>query len=316
MTPNARAYIVLQNGSSVTLDKPLSFTFKKDRYSPTQEFTGEFYTDRLISSPKTVNVYIKGYLVINGFVQSIKTVKSGTGYICRLTAKSKTSLLEQNHIRPDLYTQTSLRKFYDDYIKIPDINFSGGLDYVNYVNFSDNASMWDAIVLICLKLYGVYPYTLINNQIMFSMPSVQQELSLSASRIVSAEEKLDTSRLISHVYMKDLDGNYAAYSKESPYAKALGITREKHIPILYSWVHDIDAGLSYKLNFARRKCHEYKISYLGYFSEDLYYKLIIPSGIFNYNTYYIHGIEIKGDDKKVVTTLSSYDDYYSVIAGK
>lgn len=316
MSSNARAYLILKNGGSVTLDRPLSFSFKKDRYSPVQSFEGEFQSDAPVTLVSSATVSIKGNNVLSGYIHSIKNTKTASGYVCKIVAKSQTSLLEENHIKPGLYTQVSLRSFYDEYIKIANIPFTGGTEVLNYVNFSDFATMWDAVVFFCLKQYGVYPYVLTNNRLMFSLPEVTSKLAISAERIIEASEDYDTSRLISHIYMKDKEGNYATYHKACEYAINLGITREKHIPILYSWLHDVDGGLDYKLNFARRKCRSLHISYLGYFSEDIYTELTIPSGILgNANVYTVHGMEIKGDDKKVITTLYYYDDYYSNIGG-
>lgn len=309
---NVTATVTFLTGESQTFSDVIGFTYTKDRYSPTVYFFGRFITEAPVAQISAGTVSINGKTVITGYAEKAVTERTASGYVLSLTIKSYSSLLEQNHIQPGMYTGLSLSGLYTNYVNINGVSFQNSSTQVNYANFTDNASLWEAAAHLCLRLYDVFPFVLFNNQLRFTVPSNSANINLSSSEIVSADESFDTSRLISRIYMKDINGNYAAYNKACPYTQSLGIVREKHIGTLHSWLFDVNSGLEYKLNMARRKTHTKSFSYNGYKGEDLYASASVSQNVFGpAQSFNVHAIKIVGTDKKITTTLSCYDDYYS-----
>lgn len=303
---------VLSDNSTLTLNKCIDFNFSKDRYSATQTFTGKFLVNFFSQQFKSVTVSICNHTVLSGYVEKQYAKRDGGKFIVTIVAKSYSSLMDCNHIKPATYTNVSFYGVYLGFIShLNGISCGSGSDLIPDVTFTDWNTLFDAMKYTSIRAYGVYPFVTMQNQIRSSMPPSPSTVNITASEIIDVNENWDTSALISQIYMKDANGNYAAYSRVCPYTQSLGITRVKHIAYMKEWATDINGGLDFKLYSARNRCHTYSLTYMGYCGEDIYDTATLPNGYLGVGTsFLINAVEIKGNDKTVSTTLKHFDDYY------
>lgn len=303
---------VLSDDTTLTLSDCIDFSFTKDRYLATQTFTGKFLVDFFSMQFKSVRINICQHTVLIGYVEKQYAKRDGAKKIVTIVAKSYSSLMDCNHIKPATYYNVSFYGMYLGFVShLTGVTCGEGSDLINNVTFTDWNTLYDAMKYTSIRAYGVYPFVTMQNQIRSSMRNTPKTVNLTASNIIDVGENWDTSSLISKVYMKDQNGNYAAYSKICPYTTSLGITRVKHIGFMKEWADDINGGLDFKLYSARNRCHTYSITYIGYKGEDIYDTVTFPNWYLGEMTsYLINAIEIKGNDKTVFTTVKHFDDYY------
>ena len=300
------------DNTTMELNDCVEFRFEKDRYSATQSFTGKFLVDFFSKQFKSVSVDILGHRVLGGYVEKQYAKRDASKFIVTIKAKSYSSMLDCNHVQPGTYTNMS---FYGAYVAFAShlngISCGPGSNVLPDVTFTDWNTLFDVMKYTSIRAYGVYPFVTMSNQIRSSLPTNPATFNLSASKILDVHENWDTSALISTVYMKDEDGNYAVYSKDCPYTQSLGITRVKHIAFMKAWATDINGGLNYKLYSARNRCHTYSLTYSGYRGEDIYDNISFPNGYLREMTSFeVNAVEIVGNDKTISTTVKHYDDYY------
>ena len=302
----------LTDGDTRTLTDCIDFSFTKDRYSATQIFKGKFVTDYIPNQFKAVTVSILNKTVLTGYVEKQEIIRDGAGYILNIHAKSYSSLLDSNHAQPGVYPRISFSSGFSLFSSgLTGVSCGSGSTVLSSITLPDWTTHYDALSHISVCSYDTYPYVTMGNEIRCSLPRVIPQYSITASDILDIRDNWDTSALISKIYMKDADGNYGAYSRTCPYTQSLGIVREKHIGLMKEWLFDIQKGLAFKLNMARRRCHTRSITYKSYMGEDIYSVMNFPNGYLGqFTDIQIHAIEIKGNDKKISTTLKYFDDYY------
>lgn len=301
-------------GGSVTLDKCIDFEFSKDRYSATQEFSGKFISSGILTGPlRAVVIEINSHTVLTGYVEKQESKREASGYTISIKAKSYSSMLEYNHVQPGLYPSLTFASAFTQFAgDLHGITCGGGNQFVNYINCPDWTTIFDVLAHTSVRAYDTYPYVTMDNCIRSTLPGTIPNYNLTWSQILNRDEKYDTSSLISTINMKDINDNVAAYSRSCAYTQSLGIVRVKYISLMYDWLYDPEGGLDFKLNMARRRSHTRSLTYLGYNGEDVYSQVTFPQGIFgNVTNFFIHAIKISGNDKKIETTLTYFDDYYS-----
>ena len=307
----------LSSGEEFSLENCIDFSFEKDRYSATQTFTGKFIIEFNPKQYKTVNVNICGHTVLKGFVDKQILTRDAGKSVLTLTAKAFSSSLDSNHIKPGFYSGLSFSSAFSSFAQgLNGVSCSSGTTALSSITYTDWTTIYNALAHISLRAHKFYPYVTMGNELRCRLPASASSYSITSSEIIDVSDKWDTSKLISRIYMKDTEDNYAAYYADDPYTKSLGIVRVKHIAPMKDWLFDIAAGLKHKLYMARRRCHIRSITYKGYKGEDLYSVINFPLGYFNTITSLdIHAISIKGDNKTISTTLKYFDDYYSVLKG-
>ena len=305
----------LRDGRTLTLNECIDFSFSKDRYSATQVFDGKFVIDFFSRQFSSVSIKIMGHTVLTGYVEKQDCKRDAGLNILTIRAKSYSSLLESNHIQPGVYNNLSIPNTIINYASdIRGVSLGPGSDTISSIVFADWTTVFDAVRNISIRVYGVYPFVTMGNQIRTSMAMNPKTIALTASKIIDVGEKWDTSSLISTIYMKDINGNPAAYSRSCAYTQSLNIVRKKHIALMTDWLDNINAGLEFKLNMARKRCHTYTVSYNGYNGEDIYDTVSFPNGYLGTMTsFLISAIEIKGNDRTIKTSVFHFDDYYNSV---
>ncbi|NMA79461.1 MAG: hypothetical protein GX967_02295 [Clostridiales bacterium] len=303
-------------GEEITLDKCLSFNFKKDRYHPSAILSARFHlspNDWVTVDYTSITATLGGRVILKGYLEKGSITMTAAGYICTIRARAKSALLEQNHIMPGTYYNMTLNKLNSDYINLSGISFQPSTRALNYIVIRDSASMWEATSHICVRNWDCLPYATYDNEIRFGLPTNNHQTTINESRIISASVKADNSTSISSIYMKDTSGNYGAYSSHNTYPQQRGIVRIKHINTDLTWLANITQGLKSKLDFSMRYSRAREISYHGFGGEDIYEPVNMDSSIMGIGDgqFRPHAIRIKGGSRGIVTTLTIYDDYYS-----
>lgn len=303
-------------GEEITLDKCLSFNFKKDRYHPSAVLNARFHLrrDDLITADFTsITATLGGRVILKGYLEKGIVTMTGAGYICTIRAKAKTALLEQNHIMPGTYYNMTLNKLNSDYINLSGISFQPSTVALNYIVIRDSASMWEAASHICVRNWDCLPYATYDNEIRYGLPTNNFQTTIDERKVISASVKSDNSTCISSIYMKDTNGNYGTFSSHNNYPLQRGIVRIKHINTDLTWLANIPQGLKSKLDFSMRYSKSRQISYHGFSGEDIYEPVNMKNALMGIDKgqFRPHAIRIKGGSGGIVTTLTIYDDYYS-----
>ena len=106
--------------------------------------------------------------------------------------------------------------------------------------------------------------------------------------------------------MKDAEGTYDVFNKNSAFAVSRELIRHKQIPLDVQYLNDPDSGLLFKLNFSRRGCQCRYVQYAGYSGEDL--NDILTFGDIHMQR--IKKIELSGGNGSVKTFLGVYSDAF------
>lgn len=97
--------VILKNtdGSEMTFDKILSFTFRKDAYQSYTSFGAKFYGD--VSAPENISEILfktDNKTIHHGLADNISVTTSVGGSLVSVSSRSFTSLLLQNQIETGL----------------------------------------------------------------------------------------------------------------------------------------------------------------------------------------------------------------------
>lgn len=135
MTGN-KSYLLVTGsaGNSVEEEKILSFSFKKDAYTPYTTLTVRAAADsESFLTASEIKFYIKGILVHHGLIDMLTAEISGGSKILTLISRGFTSLLCQNQIEPGLKTGVSVNNLMDSFYTLPYVTHEDNSDQSSYI---------------------------------------------------------------------------------------------------------------------------------------------------------------------------------------
>lgn len=307
MTDN-RTYLLLTSGSSSCEEEHiLSFSFRKDAYTPYTSLTVSLCRENVsFPAPTEVKFFVMGHLVHHGIIDTTDSELSGGKSIFSLTSRGFTSLLCQNQIEPGLVTGVSVNSLMDSYYTLPNVTHEDNSDRSSYIYVKNNSSMWDGIVNLSYKHCGTYPYIRGTNCVRITPFEAPVSFVHDDDTLVSVGERFSSKRLVSHLHMADMSGNFGQYELESPDAAELGIVRHIFFELDRQFLNDPADALVYRNKFASRAFRQRFCVYKGYNGEDIS-DLVSFSDVAAER---ISAVEISGNNGMITTRLSVYYDKF------
>ena len=265
MNQNLTLYL-FGNQAAVRIVPCLSFSLEREAYTPFESVTAEFLSDRSdYSNIERLAIYRDQEQIFFGLADSVQQYHKNHLSFVRITSRSFPSLLTQNELEPGLHSNLTIASLMTDFYQFPQItyeNFSG----TGYIFVKSGNTMWDGVVSFGYKLTGHYPY-IQHNHICLSAPQDSTPLQFSESQVLEYGSCLDTTKLISHYHMEDINGTPDSYSQANPAAAAFSIVRHKQIPFDRSFLHDPDDTLTFRNLYSRRGSQADYLVYSGFQNE-------------------------------------------------
>lgn len=280
------------------------FRYVKELYTPYVYFECRFLSSAAeIAEFNRVEFWIYGKVMHQGLVDSIDIRRSSNRYDVYVKSKGFTSLLCQNQPEPGMMRNVDLNGVIKTFPDIPYVTCEKS-DVENYIYIKDGATVWDAVCSLGFRQTGLYPYIEGTNNVRITQRNPSRHCYLDERHILSTGVRHDFTRVISHVHMQDIEGNYNVYSKNSQSATDRNIIRHKQIPLDRQFLNNPDSALDYKLDFSLRGIVCNYIKYAGYNYEDLFD--LITYG--NFSRKKVHSVEVVFNGGMPVTQLGFYND--------
>ncbi|MBQ8348076.1 MAG: hypothetical protein IJY19_00285 [Ruminococcus sp.] len=303
------AYIIMKNadGTENRENAILYFSFRKEAYLPYTMLSVRFIS----SSDSFLNVteiklYVGDKLVHHGLIDTIETTNSGGGKISSVVSRGFTSLLCQNQIEPGLKIGISINKLMNSFYTLPNITHEDNSDESNYIYVGKNSTMWDGIVNLAYRFSGRYPFIRDTNCVRITPVSEPASFSYHSSELISTGSALTQRRLLSHLHMSDINGDYGQYEYTDTEAVSANIIRHKFFEMDQEFLNDPENALFYHNKFDSREKRRFFCCYSGYNGEDLS-DLITFSGVVSER---ISAVSIKGSKRGIFTEISVYHDKF------
>ena len=279
------------------------FSFEKDRYTPYTKAEGKFrwpYDETDFSSAKMIRFYINGNLVHEGLPDRISVSENSSGRFLRFSSRGFTLLLGQNEPCPGINSDVSLQDLITKNISDDRIEYENPTDKINYIYVKEKSTVWDAVCAYGIKSKGIYPYIKGTNTVNISLS--ENTADYSGIRLLEKGSQLDTTLLISEIFMADLNGDYTCHEKNST-AETMHIQRTKYYPLDRQWLYSPETGLKSKLQFSQRKMNVLTAVYQGFCNEDLTDRI---TNLFDeINGRRICSVKVTGSSKGIFTHLKA-----------
>lgn len=273
--------LTLFSGQTVINIVPcLSFSLEREAYTPFESMTAEFLSDGSALPPiDRISLYLDQQCIFHGLADSVQQYQKHHASFIRISSKSFTSLLTQNELEAGLHSNLTIGSLINDFYQFPYItyeNFSGS----GYIFVKSGNTMWDGVVSFGYKLTGHYPY-IQHNHICLSPPANTTPVEFSENQVLEYGSYTDTTKLISHYHMEDINGTPNIYQKTNQTASAFNIVRHKQIPFDRSFLHDPDDALTFRSLYSCRGCQGKYLMYSGFQNELLGQKITFGNFIQN-----------------------------------
>ena len=261
-----------KNGTLLTEENVLAFSFRKDIYTPYTTLSARVRTPHTnFDDASEILMALNGDLIHHGLIDSLKIEKAGGEYFLNVSSRGFTSLLCQNQIEPGLKMNISFNMLMDDFYNLPYVTHENHADNSSYIYVKPNTSMWDAASNLSYKLLGTYPYIRDTNTVMISTFSAPELFDLNESD-----------------------------------ASALKIVRHKYFELDMRFLYAPMEALYFRDKYDFRGQKRLFCSYSGYRGEDLCD--LISFG--NISQQRIGSISIKGSSKGIITETGVYTDKF------
>lgn len=308
MTGNRICLLVLDSsGNSVEEENILSFSFRKDAYTPYTSLTLKAKADSAsFLTASEVKFYVRGKLVHHGLIDKLTAETSGGSKIMTLISRGFTSLLCQNHVEPGLKTDVSINNFMDSLYDLPNVSHEDNSTQTSYIYIKNNTSMWDGIVCLSYRHCGTYPYIRGTNCVRITPEAEPAAFAYENEELISTGELLTSRRLTSHFHMADMSGEFGQYELTDADVKGLGIVRHKFFELDRRFLSDPADALAFHDKYDTRAFKQRFCTYCGYNGEDIS-DTISFTGV---DSERIAAVEISGSRGDITTKVSVYYDKF------
>ena len=289
-------------------ESSLGFVFEKALYLPYTQFSGTFIGQ--VEAPfeaaqvQCVTAEYRSRIVHYGMPDKIVVKQEKSHYKVTVTSRSYTMLLAQNEPYPRINTNVTLQSLCQRNLVCDRINYEDPTPQVGNIYVREHSTVWDAAVAYCIKASGRYPYISGCNTVMMTVGD-RRNVDISGKVLLERGSEAQSGRILSDVYMKELDDDYPFEAHDTS-AASMGIVRTRYYPLDMQWLYDPQVGLQHKLDISNRAAKVKSCSYLGYLGEDLM-DTVTGGGMSGKR---INSIRVKGSPEGVITTLKAYDDRY------
>jgi len=299
--------IVNTDGTSFTEPGLLSFSFRKDAYTPYTALSARAVTaEAVFPDAAEVMLYVGNILVHHGLIDQLTAATSAGSTITSITSRGFTSALCQNQIEPGMKLNVSMNSLMDGFYALPYVTHEDNSDTSNYIYVKNNSTMWDGIVNLSYKLFGTYPYIRGTNCVRITPVSQPLTFTYSDSALLSTGSGINSRRLTSNFHMADIDGNYGTFDLEDRDVLAQKIIRHRFFELDRQFLTAPQNALDFRDRFCTRAWKRRYCTYSGYNGEDIS-DIVTFSGV---NAERIAAVSITGSSSGIVTGLSVYRDKF------
>ncbi len=300
--------VLITDGASVTLDRVVSFLFKKERYTGYSFFSGSFIGECVPLNVRAVRLYCGGKLIHTGAADEVSCRYEKGRYVTAIRSYGFTMLLGQNLAEPGILSSPSLGSIISMVPLIYGLAYQSGTSEVSYIYINENTTIWDAVRIYTLKAYNTFPFIYGTNIVRCERMG-DSLFSYEDEMLTSVTSGVKLTNLISSAYTCDSSGEYS-YSLSNEFASERNITKQKYYAQDKEFLYDLNVELEDKVNYADRGREYYSFSYVGYKGEDLLDHITIKRDGLSLEDAEIDGVRIEGSEKGVFTTISVYVDAY------
>lgn len=288
----------------------ISFRLEKERYTPYTELHAVWYCTKSFRIGEITNITFKidGVVRHMGYPTDGRVIKKDGRIILDLKSRGSSSLLAANQCVDGLVTQVDLGTIVSKAGTFPNVSCQSGTPTVNYVNYYQGTSVWDAVVCYAVRAVDKYPYIAEHNTVRISPPETVGSFNMTTAELISMSYHSDFTRMVSKITMSDIDGTENAFSEATSAAARRGIVKTKAIRFDREWIQDPAKGVSFKMNCSMRAIAGYKFSFIGCSSIDLLDNFAVSD--LNYS-HEVDRILLEGSAAKgYVTTVWCYHDVF------
>lgn len=294
------------NGSEMTFNKILSFTFRKDAYQPYTSFGAKIHGS--LSEPENISevfCIIDGKTIHHGLADNLSVTLSGGSSVISVSSRSFTSLLIQNQIETGLKTNISINSLMGSFYTLPYVTHEDS-SQTNYIYVKGNSNMWDGIVNLSYKLYGTYPYIRDTNCVRLTPAENPSVFEYSDDVILSKGVATSGRKLMSHFHMSNLKNEYGEFELADSDVIAQNIIRHRFFELDRQFLYEPQQALEYRSKYSSRGRKKFFCTYSGYNGEDL-------SDLATFGTVRsgrIGAVTITGSSSGIITEIGVYRDKF------
>ncbi|MDE5834840.1 MAG: hypothetical protein K2H26_04900 [Ruminococcus sp.] len=300
--------VTLKNtdGSEMTFDKIISFSFRKDVYQSYTSFGAKFYGD--IPTPENVSEIlftIDNKIIHHGLADSISVTTSVSGSLVSVSSRSFTSLLIQNQIETGIKPNISINDLMNSFYTLPYVTHENS-DVKSYIYVKSNSNMWDGIVNLTYKTHGTYPYIRGTNQIRMTPVENPSSFEYSDSEIISRGIATSEKKLISHFHMSNMKEEFGEFELADNDVISHNIVRHRVFELDRQFLYEPQQAIEYRSKYASRGRKKIFCTYSGYKGEDL-------SDLATFGTVQnkrIGTLTITGNSSGITTEIGIYKDKF------
>ena len=247
----------------------INFTLEKERYTPYTQLSGQWYMpqDAPFSEVVAIILYIDGAIKHYGYPTDIETVQKDGRTVLKFKSVGYTAALVTNQCPDGLITQMNLQSLASKMDPFPVVVYQQDTPTVNYVNYYNGTSAWEAIVCYSIRAVQAYPYIYGFNTVRIEPPPTLGYLAVTSDRLISQSYKTDYTKMISKITEKDIDGTEGAFVGQNGIASQRTIMRAKEIPFDHEWIMSPKEGLAFKLDYSMRAMNCDCFSFFGYYAD-------------------------------------------------
>jgi hypothetical protein len=300
--------IVKTSNASVLAERNiLSFSFKKDMYTPYTAFSARALASNYsFDNSAEVLFSIDGNTIHHGLIDDIRWKYSHGKKFVNIRSRGFTSLLTQNQIEPGLKMNISFNDLMDNFYTLPYVTHENNSDNSSYIYVRPNTSMWDAAANLAYKLLGTYPYVRGTNTVMITPFSSPTSFDLSNVPLISVGSEISGIHLVSNYHMADINGNYGTYELGDSDVINMKIIRHKFFDLDMRFLYAPQHSLVFRDKFDNRGCKKTFCSYSGYHGEDIYD--LVTFGDVSASP--IGSVSITGSSNGIFTEIGVYTDKF------
>ena len=232
----------------------VSFRLEKERYTPYTSLRARWYCppDVPFDRVSAIGLYIDGKMRHYGYPTSVSVEREGSRTLLEIASAGFTAALTNNQCADGMLNDINLESLAAAGETFPAVAYQPDTPTVNYVNYYDGTSSWEAIVCYSLRATGYYPYIAGYNTVRIEPPEDYAEFITDTSRLIFRGRASDNSKIISKITEKDIDGTPGKFVATNSYAARNMIVRCREIPFDREWIMDSKAGLQYRLDYSMR----------------------------------------------------------------
>ncbi len=296
-----------KDGKTYLVDKCVSFTFEKERYTPFTSVSGIFVCKADVPFVSKVRFYINNACVHYGPVDKYEYFTEGGITYAKFSSRGFSMGLSQNQPKPGMNYNVNLTSLIENNITVPNVEYEQDTAVENYIFVKETSSLWDAIVALGQKSQGQYPYIYGANTVRLTKKdSGTDYVTLSNAPVIKRGSGMNLLGVVSDYHMKDTDDEYS-YNFTSQSATAYEIVRHKYISLDRQWLSSPESGLEHKTKFSQKGIRYDYVTLSG-----IYYVDIRQNAVFqDLGLKEVSKVRIVANRSGFTTTLWFYDDEYT-----